>query len=147
MALAALPSCSSRAWRVGEYPKRLGASEYAWTELDYLRAGLAEAEKMSESPRFSSFLDGRTLSPRFRAGLVRIEIRLEATEEAWSSDLGSGLAFDAGGRIRVLTARHVVGPPRAGVKCLATLESGDQLAMTFLPPPMQAAEADVALPQ
>lgn len=147
MTLCTLPSCRSRALRVGEYPKRLGASEYAWTELDHVQAGLAEAEKMSGSRRFSPFFEGHTLSPRFQAGLVRIEARREAAEGTWSSDLGSGLAFDAGGRLQVLTARHVVGPPRAGVKCFATFEHGEQLAMISLPLPGPAAGADVALLQ
>jgi S1-C subfamily serine protease len=133
--------------RVSDYPKQLGASEYAWTELDYLRAGLAEAEKMSGSPRFSPFFEGRTLSPRFQAGCVRIEARGEAAEEAWTSDLGSGLAFEVGGQAQVLTARHVVGPPRPGVKYFATLETGDQLEMTSLPQPRSTAGADVALLQ
>jgi S1-C subfamily serine protease len=147
MTLCTLVACRSRALRVSDYPKRLGASEYAWTELDYLRAGVAEAEKMSGSRRFSPFFEGEALSLRFQAGLVRIEARREAAEEAWTSDLGSGLAFDAGGRVQVLTARHVVGPPRPGVKCFATLESGDQLEITSLAQPRSAAGADVALLQ
>lgn len=143
--LCTLPACSSRGLRIGDYPKRLGALEYAWTELDYIQAGLTEAEGMSSSSRFAPFFEGHTLSPRFQAGLVRIEARHEAAEGKWSSGLGSGLAFDAGGRLQVLTARHVVGLPRPGVKCFATFERGDQLAMISLSPPKPAAEADVAL--
>ncbi len=142
-----LLACRSRVLRVGDYPKRLRASEYAWAELDYLQAGLAEAEKMSASSRFSPFFEGDTLSPRFQAGLVRIEARREVAEEAWSSDLGSGLAFDAGGRIQVLTAQHVVGLQRPGVKYLAALESGKQFAMIPLPHPGPSREADVVLLQ
>ena len=147
MMLCTLLACRSRPLRISDYPKRLGASEYTWTQLDYLRAGLAEAEKMSDSPRFSSFFEGHTLSPRFQAGIVRIEARREAAEGAWGSDLGSGLAFDAGGRVQVLTARHVVGPPHSGVKYFAMLESGDQLAMIQVPQPALPAGGDVALLQ